>query len=78
MTNFFIHIITTFFLLIVICSDYLSKPKLSPEVICSKEVLNFDAAPSSSKSLFVFQMGNTGSFSHFCSDQDIPDEVNYL
>lgn len=30
------------------------------------------------KNLFGFQVGNTGSFSHFCRDQPVPDEVNYL
>jgi len=48
------------------------------DVICTMVVLNNAEVISFSKSLLVFQMGNTGSFSHFCSDQAIPDDVNNL
>jgi hypothetical protein len=30
------------------------------------------------KKLICFQVGNAESFSHFCSNQPVPDEVNYL
>jgi hypothetical protein len=66
------------FLKIVNRNNKLSKPELSPERNCTKEILKVDAALSCLKWPFTFQMGNTGSFSHFCSNQAITDEVNYL
>ena len=75
--SFFIHIITISFYYYSVATTN-CQYRIITGSYQHKSGFKFYCSSFCLKSLFGFQVGKTGSFSHFCINQQVPDEVNYL